>query len=141
MTTELMRKYLDIINEQVTNISEEIGISTQVDIIKDLGDDFYLASFKDTKQQGVLDQSKEIFITYKNGQFTSHQVRGGQITSQSPINIGPMTQSAFDKSGITILKGPGINPGNRPTPADTFAQPNFPSISADSSSGFTPKSK
>lgn len=118
MTTELMRRYLDIINEQ-------IGISTQVDITKDLGNGFYLASFKDTKEQGVLDKESEKFFTYKNGGFTSHQVRGNQISSQSPIQLGPMTRAAFEKSGIHMLQGPGINPGNRPSPADTFAQPNF----------------
>ncbi len=130
MSTELMRRYLDILNEQ-------IGISTQVDIAKDLGNGFYLASFKDTKEQGVLDKEGEKFITYKNGQFTSYQVRGNQISSQSPIQLGPMTRAAFEKSGIHMLQGPGINPGNRPSPADTFAQPNF----NDPSSAFSPKPK
>ena len=130
MSTEIMRRYLDIINEQ-------IGISTQVDITKDLGNGFYLASFKDTKEQGILDKEGEKFITYKNGQFTSHQVRGNQISSQSPIQLGPMTRAAFEKSGIHMLQGPGINPGNRPSPADTFAQPNF----NEPTDAFSPKPK
>ena len=101
-----------------------------VKAVKDLGNDFTQVRFQD--RDGVFDgHSNQIyFYSSKTDGLEKIKIKDGRMTTDytSASDIGPMTRAAFQKAGIPILQGGGINIGNK-SPADGAVRPYFASQS------------
>jgi len=101
-----------------------------VKAVKDLGNDFTQVRFQD--RDGVFDgHSNQIyFYSSKTDGLEKVKIKDGRMTTDytSASDIGPMTRAAFQKAGIPILQGGGINIGNK-SPADGAVRPYFASQS------------
>jgi len=97
-----------------------------VKAVKDLGNDFTQVKFDN--RDGVFDDhtGQMYFYSSKTHGLEKVKIKDGRATSEytSAADIGPMTKAAFEKAGIPIFSGTGINIDNK-SPADGAIRPNF----------------
>ena len=97
-----------------------------VKAVKDLGNDFTQVKFDN--RDGVFDDhtGQMYFYSSKTHGLEKISIKDGRATSDytSAADIGPMTKAAFQKAGIPIFSGTGINVDNK-SPADGAIRPNF----------------
>ena len=101
-----------------------------VKAVKDLGNDFTHVKFDN--RDGVFDDhtGQMYFYSSKTHGLEKVSIKNGRMTSDytSANDIGPMTKAAFQKAGIPLFSGTGINIDNK-SPADGAIRPNFGSQS------------
>jgi hypothetical protein len=122
-------------SDELKNLAK-FGVKT----VKDLGNNFTHIQFEG--RDGVFDNESNQMYFYNSKTSGLEEVNilpnGRLNTAYTSINkLGPMTLAAFQKAGITILRGSGIKTDNT-SPADSAIKPNFTSQSPQNLT-FTPK--